>query len=266
MNLVEDKVGHIQSGRMTVEVYPNRRSLGVAAARAAAQAMKQLAAEREEFAVIFATGASQLETLDALTQIEDLPWSQVRGFHLDEYVGLPIEHPASFRAYFRKYLTQKVKMKEFSEIDGTSRDPDQTCRIYAEKLWAADPQLCLLGIGENGHLAFMDPDVADFNDPQEVKMVRLDAACREQQVAEGWFEAPGDVPESAISLTIPTMLRVPKLIVSVPGGRKAKIMRRTLDEPISTSCPATILRTHPDVTVYLDQESAAELDGIIAAR
>jgi glucosamine-6-phosphate deaminase len=265
MNVVDEKVRHFRVERMNVEVHANRKSLGLAAARAAAETMKQLAANHESFGVIFATGASQLATLDALTQMKGLAWSQVRGFHLDEYVGLPIEHPASFRGYLRTNLTQKVKMKDFYEIDGTSSDSDQICRLYAEKLWSADPQLCLLGIGENGHLAFMDPDVADFNDPFDVKVVKLDAACREQQVAEGWFKGPDDVPEQAISLTIPTMLRIPKLIVSVPGSRKAKIMRRTLEAPISTSCPATILRSHPDVTVYLDQDSAAELEGIIVS-
>ena len=266
MNPVEEKMGRFQSGGLALEVYPNSRSMGVAAARGAAETMRQLASKHKQFSVIFATGASQLETLDALTQIEGLPWGRVCGFHLDEYVDLPIEHPASFRAYLRRNLTQKVRMKEFYEIDGTAPDPNQTSCIYAEKLSSADPQLCLLGIGENGHLAFMDPDVADFNDPRKVKVVRLDNACREQQVGEGWFETLEEVPESAISLTIPIMFRVPKLIVSVPGGRKAKIVRRALEEPISTNCPATILRRHPDVTVYLDQDSAAELEGIIEMR
>jgi glucosamine-6-phosphate deaminase len=152
-------------------------------------------------------------------------------------------------------------MMAFDEVDGTASDPDQFCRVYAGRLAAASPKLALLGVGENGHLAFMDPAVADFNDPQDVKVVSLDAACRAQQVAEGWFNSLEEVPERAISVTIPAILRVPKLIVSVPGIRKAAIMRRTLQETISTSCPASILRTHSDVTVYLDQESASELDG-----
>jgi glucosamine-6-phosphate deaminase len=181
---------------------------------------------------------------------------------MDEYVGLPIEQVASFRRYLREKLTQKVQMRAFNEVDGTTADLDQFCRVYAEKLATANPKLCLLGIGENGHLAFMDPAVADFKDPRDVKVVRLDAACRAQQVTEGWFNNLEEVPECAISITIPALLRVPKLIVSVPGSRKAAIMRRTLEETISTKCPASILRTHPDVTVYLDQESASELDGL----
>jgi glucosamine-6-phosphate deaminase len=151
-------------------------------------------------------------------------------------------------------------MKEFFEVDGSAPDPEQTCREYAAKLRSADPGLCLIGIGENGHLAFNDPPVADFNDPLDVKVVRLDAVCRHQQIAEGWFKRVEDVPEEAVTLTIPALFRVPKLIVSVPGKRKANIIRRTVSEPISTACPATILRTHPDVTVYLDPDSASELD------
>ena len=212
--------------------------------------------------MIFATGASQLDTLDALTGIENLPWNQVRGFHMDEYVGIAADHPASFRRYLRERLTHKVQMEEFFEIDGSAPNHEQTGRDYAEKLRSADPQLCLLGIGENGHLAFNDPPVANFTDPLAVKVVRLDAVCRQQQVAEGWFTTVEDVAEYAITLTIPTLFRVPKLIVSVPGSRKARIVRRTLEEPISAGCPATVLRTHPDVTLYLDFESADELHGV----
>jgi glucosamine-6-phosphate deaminase len=136
-------------------------------------------------------------------------------------------------------------------------------RNYVQELRAADPQLCLLGIGENGHLAFNDPPEANFEDPDAMKVVTLDAACRQQQLAEGWFERLEDVPERALTLTIPTLLKVPKLILSVPGRRKAQSVRRTLEEEISTACPATILRAHPDVTIYLDEESASELNGFV---
>jgi glucosamine-6-phosphate deaminase len=263
MNAANTEIRHFQVGTMKLEVYPSRESMGVAAARATAEALKEIGQDHKTIAAIFATGASQLATLDALTKIENLPWSQVRGFHMDEYIGLPVDHPASFRGYLREKLTEKVPMKEFFEVDGTAPDPEQVCLYYAEKLRSSNPQLCLLGIGENGHLAFNDPALADFSDPLDVKVVHLDSMCRQQQAAEGWFNTPEDVPEYAITLTIPTLLRVPKLIVSVPGSRKAKIMRRTLEEAISTACPATILRTHPDVTVYLDKDSAAQLDGLI---
>jgi glucosamine-6-phosphate deaminase len=201
--------------------------------------------------------------LRALTAMSGLPWEKVHGFHMDEYMGIDEGHPASFRRYLRENLTQRVLMEEFFEIDGSSSDPERIRREYVQQLRAADPQLCLLGIGENGHIAFNDPAEADFDDPDAMKVVTLDAECRQQQVAEGWFPRFEDVPLQALTLTIPTILNVRKLIVSIPGRRKAQSVRRTLVEPISTACPATILRSHPDVTLYLDQESASELDGLI---
>jgi glucosamine-6-phosphate deaminase len=260
MGAGDTQVKHLQIGTMKIEVHSSRASAGAAAALAVAKAFKELAQSQDTIGVIFATGASQFDTLEALTGIGDLPWDQIQGFHMDEYVGMPADHPASFRRYMREKLTDKVKMKEFFEVDGSAPDPEQTCRDYAAKLRSSDLGICLIGIGENGHLAFNDPPVADFNDPLDVKVVRLDAVCRQQQIAEGWFKSVEDVPEEAITLTIPALFCVPKLIVSVPGKRKATIMRRTISEPISTACPATLLRTHPDVTVYLDPDSSSELD------
>lgn len=254
----------LQVGTLKVEIHPSSKATGAAAARNAGNALIELAKTHDTIGVIFATGASQFDTLEALTFTENLPWNQLCGFHMDEYVGIAADHPASFRRYLRERLTQKVRMKEFFEVDGSAPDPEWTARDYAKKLRAADPQLCLLGIGENGHLAFNDPPIADFADPLAAKVVCLDAACRLQQTAEGWFSTAGDVPECAITLTIPTLFRVPRLILSVPGSRKARIVRRALEEPISTKCPATILRTHPEVTLYLDPESAAELNGLPA--
>ena len=263
MNQRHGEIKQLQIGTMKVEIYPSREAMGAAAAEATARELKKLEKSQETIGVIFATGASQLSTLEALTGMAGLLWNRVCGFHMDEYVGLSADHPASFRRYLRERLTRKVPLKEFHEVDGTAPDPQEFCREYAERLRSADPQLCLLGIGENGHLAFNDPAVADFEDPVDVKIVHLDDACRAQQVAEGWFQTPQDVPQSAITLTIPALFRVPKLIVSVPGSRKARILRRVVEADIATDCPATILRTHPDATVYLDNDSAAELDGIL---
>lgn len=249
----------LRVGKLKVEIYPTRREAGVAAALAAAAAMRQIAEQESSIGVIFATGISQLDTLDALTSLAGVPWERVVGFHLDEYVGISPEHPASFRRYLRDKLTGRVRMANFFEVDGNAADLDQACDDYAARVRAASPQLCLLGVGENGHLAFNDPGVADFHDPVDVKVVALDAACRRQQVAEGWFPREDDVPERAITLTIPPVLRVPTLIVSVLGARKAEILRRTLYDPISTPCPATILRTHPNATVYVDREAASGL-------
>jgi glucosamine-6-phosphate deaminase len=254
-----EDVQHYQVDKLKIEIHNTREAAAAAAAQSAASSLTQLAKSNDTFAVIFATGASQLDTLQALTETPGLPWAQVCGFHMDEYIGLNPDHSASFRRYLRDNLTQKVQMKEFFEIDGTAPDLGKASKDYAELLRAANPQLCLLGIGENGHLAFNDPDVADFNDPLDVKIVHLDNTCRQQQAAEGWFASFKDVPERAMTLTIPALFRVPRLIASVPGSRKAAIVRRTLEHSITTACPATLLRTHPNATVYLDRESSSQV-------
>ena len=264
--LAEVEAKRLQVGSLHVEVYPSREAAGAAAARAAANALTELRKTRDSIGVIFATGASQFSTLEALTNMQGLPWDRVCGFHMDEYIGISADHPASFRRYLRERLTSRVAMREFFEMDGSAPDPERTAADYAERLRAAEPQLCLLGIGENGHLAFNDPPIADFADPVDAKVAQLDEPCRHQQVAEGWFGGLDEVPRAAITLTIPALMRVPRLIASVPGQRKAAIVRRTLTEPISTACPATILRTHPDATIFLDADSARELESLIAGR
>lgn len=253
----------LQAGNLKVEIHPSREAAGRAAASAAADRIRQLVASLPAGrrggagAVIFATGASQLATLHALTGISEVPWERVTGFHMDEYVGISAGHPASFRRYLRENLTTRVRLHEFFEIDGSAEDAPDVAARYANLLRAHSPELCLMGIGENGHLAFNDPAEANFWDPLDAKVVNLDETCRAQQVAEGWFPDLAAVPRQAVTLTIPALLRVPKLIVSVPGKRKAEIVVRALRDPISTACPATILRAHADATLYLDAESAA---------
>lgn len=253
-------------GNLKLEIHDSRESAAESAARAVAETFQNLDRKGKGISAIFATGVSQLEVLEELTAIPGLPWDKVEGFHMDEYVGISDTHPASFRRYMREKLTRRIAMKQFWEIDGNAPDLEAFCQNYAEKLRAAAPQVCLLGIGENGHLAFNDPPEANFNDPADVKIVYLDRICRQQQVEEGWFGSLDEVPERAITLTIPALFRVPKLIVSVPGARKARILRRALEEPIGTNCPATILRTHPDATLYLDKESAADLEELSLLR
>jgi glucosamine-6-phosphate deaminase len=172
---------------------------------------------------------------------------------------MPVDHPASFRGYLQRHLLSRVKLKEFCEIDGTAANIDEVCRQYSSRLQKIAPRLCLLGIGENGHLAFNDPEEADFDDPQDVRIVHLDTICRQQQASEGWFSSLQEVPEIAITVTIPALFRVPELILSVPGPRKSQAVKRMIEEPTSTACPATILRQHPKATLYLDRESAAKL-------
>lgn len=220
----------LQAGNLKLEVYGTAASAGEAAAQAAAEAIRQ-SAGNGKLGVIFATGNSQLETLRALTSIADLPWPGITGFHLDEYVGISDQHPASFRRYLRTRLTERVPIGKFYEIDGSAADLTATQRKYSRLLTDAAPQICLLGIGENGHLAFNDPHEADFSDPETIRVVQLDEACRQQQVNEGWFATLADVPQQALTLTIPALLRVPRLIVSVPGKRKAPSVRKTVEDP-----------------------------------
>ncbi|HUI41670.1 MAG TPA: glucosamine-6-phosphate deaminase [Terriglobia bacterium] len=247
------------SNSLAIEVLPNRQALGQAAAAAAAARLKALAEQHDSLAVIFATGESQLATLRALTAAPGVPWNRITGFHMDEYLGISEDHPASFRHYLRENLVRHVPFRSFHFIEGSEEVAEKTCAEYAALLQAHRPLLCLLGIGENGHLAFNDPAEADFHDPVDAKVVRLDAVCRRQQVNEGWFASLDEVPSRAITLTIPALMRVPELILSVPGERKAGIVSRTLTEAESTACPATILRRHPRATLYLDADSAAKL-------
>lgn len=251
-----DALHRFKAGDLKVEVYADAKSASQAAANEAARALSRLGELGDEFGVIFATGASQIGTLGALTSTPGLPWDKVLGFHLDEYVGLPVVHPASFRGYLRHHLTSKVKMREFFEIDGTAEDVEKVCEQYAARLRAVNPRLCLLGVGENGHLAFNDPGEADFEDRLDVKVVHLDAVCRQQQASEGWFGSLDEVPRTAITVTIPALFRVPRLILTVLGPRKAQAVKDMIQGPISTSCPASILRRHSDATVYLDREAA----------
>lgn len=250
-----------QVSKLKVEVYPDSETCGKAAAQAAADAMRELANTRKTISVVFATGASQLNMLHTLVGQDDLPWNRITGFHLDEYVGIDVNHRASFRRYLREHLTSLVPIGTFFEIDGNALDLDGFCREYAELLRQFCPQLCLLGIGENGHLAFNDPGEADFADPKAMKVVQLDSVCRRQQAAEGWFPSLEEVPKRALTMTIPTVMRIPKLIASAPGKRKAEIVKRTLQDSISEACPASILRNHPDATLFLDTASAALLKG-----
>ena len=255
---IETDVEKLQVGMLKLEIHSNTEAACEAAAKAVAASLVDKS--NSDIGVIFATGTSQIPLLQVLTAIRDLPWSRVFGFHLDEYIGIDASHPASFRHYLRVNLTERVNMREFFEIDGSSPDPAAVCRDYAQRLRAASPQICMLGVGENGHLAFNDPGEADFADPEDVKIVELDAVSRQQQASEGWFDSIDEVPKRAITVTIPALFRVPKLVVTILGSRKAHILKRVLTDEISPGCPATILRTHPDATAYLDRASAEELD------
>jgi glucosamine-6-phosphate deaminase len=224
----------------------------------AARALRDTVDTRDEANIMLATGNSQLAFLAELVQQPDLAWDRVRAFHMDEYVGLPPTHSASFQRYMRERVAAKLPLKEFHYLQGDA-EPAGEARRYEALLSAYPLDLCCAGIGENGHLAFNDPPVADFEDPRDVKIVALEAASREQQVGEGHFATIDDVPTHAITVTIPALLRARHVFVIVPEARKAPAVERTLTAPISTACPATILRTRANATLYLDAESSARL-------
>jgi glucosamine-6-phosphate deaminase len=248
-----------QADRLTVRVYQDRKELGRAAAAVVARAISERQCAAGLARVIFAAAPSQNELLAGLVASPEIDWSRLVAFHMDEYLGLDSDHPASFRRYLREHLFGLVglKLDQLRLIPGEQADrPLRTCLAYEELLLSEPPDLVCAGIGENGHLAFNDPPVADFLDPVRIKVVRLDRACREQQVHDDCFDGLDDVPTHAYTLTVPALLSAPVVSVVVPGPRKADAVLTTLKGPISESCPASALRNHPGACLYLDRESA----------
>lgn len=240
--------------QLKVEVYESRAALGAAAGAAVAARMKQLLERQDRIRMIFAAAPSQNELLAQLVQDRSIDWTRVTAFHMDEYIGLPTDAPQAFSRFLRDRLFGKVDFREVCLIDPAG-DPQGECRRYAGLLQEAPIDIVCLGIGENGHLAFNDPPIADFRDPASVKIVELDETCRRQQVNDGCFAALPDVPTHAVTLTIPTLLAAAHLYCVVPGPTKRQAVAATLHDPISVACPSTILRTHPDCTLYVDREA-----------
>jgi len=244
---------------MTVRVFPSNREASGAAAEAAAAILRDAIHSRGRARIVVGTGSSQLEFIDALVLAPDLDWSAVEAFHLDEYAGMPITHPASFRLWLKTKLAGRVPLRAVHYLAGDAPNREAECRRYAALLAEAPVDVGIIGIGENGHIAFNDPPLADFADPLPLKVVRLDQACRRQQVGEGHFPGISDVPEHALTLTCPTILGMTSLVCCVPERRKAEAVRNALQGPVSTACPASILRTHPRAQLFLDLESASLL-------
>jgi glucosamine-6-phosphate deaminase len=244
-------------GRLAVEVHPDRPAMGRAAAAAVAARIRDAADHDGRAAVIFASAPSQNEFLAALREDGSIPWGKVVAFHLDEYVGIGPQHPASFRRFLTDRLFDHVRVQAFHGLDGEAVDQAGECARYAALLQRERPQLAILGIGENGHLAFIDPPVCDFAEKVDVRVVELDEPCRRQQVHDGSFPRIEDVPRTAFSLTIPFLLGVPRAVAIVPGPAKQAAIQAALDGPVTTACPASILRRHTNATLFLDEASAA---------
>ena len=248
-----------QVGTLRVHVFSCSRDAAGTAAREAAAILRDTIARHGRARLVVATGNSQLEFIDTLVQAQDLDWSAVEAFHLDEYAGMRMTHPASFRLWLKTRLADHVPLHAMRYLAGDAPDLEAECRRYGDLLAEAPVDVGAIGIGENGHIAFNDPPVADVADPLRVKIVRLDDASRYQQVGEGHFDSISAVPERALSLTCSSILDMRNLICCVPERRKAKAVQNTLEGPISTACPASVLRTHPRAQLFLDLESASLL-------
>ena len=242
---------------MAVKVFEDRNSLGQAAAEHAASALRRLLSSRGTARIVVATGASQFEFLDALTAAPGIDWPKVEMFHLDEYIGLPITHPASFRKYLLERLIRKTGISKYHFLDG-DREPSEVIHSVGLELTADRVDIAFVGIGENAHLAFNDPP-ADFETEEPYLIVNLDEACRQQQVMEGWFSSIREVPAQAISMSVKQILRAEEIVAIVPDARKAQAVKACLEEEIDSRVPASILRRHPNTTIYLDKESASLL-------
>jgi len=244
---------------LRIGVYRTNEELGAAAAEKAAEIIRRAVDDKGYANIIVATGNSQLTFLAALRQAPAIPWQRVNVFHMDEYVGLDPGHPASFPQFLRRRLLDYVTPQAFYPVPGQAQDRAEACREYEALLRAHPADLCALGFGENGHLAFNDPPFADFHDPVWVKIVKLAEASRRQQVGEGHFAGLNDVPTHAMTLTIPALLAARQVLAIVPEARKAEAVRRALYGPVSEECPASILRQAPHAHLFLDADSAAHI-------
>jgi glucosamine-6-phosphate deaminase len=240
-----------------LKVFADKSQLGQAAAEQAAAAIQLAIAKRGQARIIAATGMSQFEFLKSLIATPGIDWTKVEMFHLDEYVGLPITHPASFRKYLLERFIEPAGLTNFHLLNG-ERDPHEVCQVIGDLISAAPIDVAFVGIGENGHLAFNDPP-ANFETEAPYIVVNLDEACRRQQVGEGWFAGMDDVPTQAISMTVRQILKAQEIICIVPDARKAEAVRNCFENEISPLYPASILKAHANTTVYLDTESSSLL-------
>jgi glucosamine-6-phosphate deaminase len=243
---------------MVIKVFNDKREMAGVAAGQAASELRQAIKERGKVRIIAATGAAQFDFLEVLTSLPGIDWKQVEMFHLDEYIGIPATHAASFCRFLQERLIEKTGITNHFLLKG-EQDPAEVIRRTSQALRGAPVDLAFVGIGENGHLAFNDPP-ADFETEEPYIVVALDEACRRQQLGEGWFATLDDVPQRAISMSVRQILKAKKILCIVPDARKARAVQACFDGKISPLAPASILRTHGDTTVFLDQHSAALLN------
>lgn len=248
-----------QVDKLRVEVYKDRPAMGLGAAKAAADKIRELLNRKPMINVAFAAAPSQNEFLEALIKEPGIDWQKVRAFHLDEYLGLANDAPQRFRVFLDEHIFSRLDFGEVHYIQGDADSPKAETQRYTDLLKKYPLDIAFIGIGENGHIAFNDPPVADFDDPHWVKVVELDEICRMQQVNDGCFPTIDDVPKTALTLTIPAVMSASFIYCMVPGPTKAAAVKETVEGEISTSCPASILRRHDTAILYVDEDAAATL-------
>jgi glucosamine-6-phosphate deaminase len=248
--------------KLDVSIADSNEALGLAASERFAEAVRSALATQDEIAVILATGNSQLSFVRAIQQRDDIDWSRISILHMDEYLGMSADHPASFRRWMHENLVEVVSPKAFYGVEGDAESVEAELERYSALIRDLDPVVTVMGIGENGHLAFNDPP-ADFETTELIHVVDLDDACRLQQVGEGHFASLEETPRQALSLTVHALLRPATVLVLTPEKRKANAVKASLEGPITPMCPASILQTQPQAHLYLDRDSASllELDG-----
>jgi len=244
---------------LDVRIYESRESAGAAGAVLAAEAVRRMIAERGQAPIILASAVSQDQFLASFRASEGIDWGKVIVFHMDEYAGMTAEHPASFRKFQKERVLDHVPVGTFHALRGEAEDLEAECRRYSSLLEEYRPELVIMGVGENGHLAFIDPPVCRFDEPAKVRVVELDDVCRMQQVHDGAFSCLEEVPKRALSLTVPLFLSIPQALVFVNGPRKAAAIQAALEGPIVEACPASALRRHPNATLFLDPGAAGQL-------
>jgi glucosamine-6-phosphate deaminase len=257
------QIREITANKMKVKIYETRSQMGSEAAYEVAEKIQELLKDREFVNIIFAAAPSQNEFLFSLCQQKNVDWSRVNAFHMDEYVGLNEDAPQSFGQFLRERIFDKVPLHKVYYINGKPDDLNNECYRYSRLLQQHPTDIVCMGIGENTHIAFNDPHVADFNDPLGVKVVALDEVSRQQQVNDGCFERFEDVPKYAITLTVPTLLHADCIYCLVPGSNKASAINYTINSEVNENYPSTSLKNHPNAILYLDRDSAAKLKEVI---
>lgn len=242
--------------KLDVKVFETRKEMGEAAAKLAAEKINELLSQKEEVNMIFAAAPSQNEFIESLIQ-KEINWSRINAFHMDEYIGLEAGAPQAFGNFLKEKIFGKVPFKSINYLNGNTTNPEEECKRYAGLLKEYPTDIVCMGIGENGHIAFNDPPVADFNDPKLVKIVALDNECRQQQVNDGCFANFDAVPTHALTLTVPALMSGKYVYCVVPGELKATAVYNTLNQKQSEEYPSTILRSHPNAILYLDKKSSS---------